>query len=89
MINKKIFFSLLLLAAGFLSAAAQKSPQDMDRFIDALMKKTRSRVSLPAYQSSVSGVPVVCPVSVRHRNMHSCPPEKRQSFSMDSIDALL
>ena len=37
MINKKIFFSLLLLAAGFLSAAAQKSPQDMDRFIDALM----------------------------------------------------
>ena len=39
MINKKIFFSLLLLAAGFLSAAAQKSPQDMDRFIDALMKK--------------------------------------------------
>ena len=32
MINKKIFFSLLLLAAGFLSAAAQKSPQDMDRF---------------------------------------------------------
>ena len=35
MINKKIFFSLLLLAAGFLSAAAQKSPQDMDRFIDA------------------------------------------------------
>ena len=39
MINKKIFFSFLLLTAGFLSAAAQKSPQDMDRFIDALMKK--------------------------------------------------
>lgn len=39
MINKKIFFSFLLLTAGLLSAAAQKSPQDMDRFIDALMKK--------------------------------------------------
>ena len=39
MINKKIFFSFLLLTAGFPSAAAQKSPQDTDRFIDALMKK--------------------------------------------------
>ena len=29
MINKKIFFSFLLLTAGFLSAAAQKSPQEM------------------------------------------------------------
>ena len=28
-----------MLAAGFLTASAQKSPQDMDRFIDVLMNK--------------------------------------------------
>ena len=40
---KKFFKrSGLLLAAAFIGAAAiqaQKSPQDMDRFIDALMKR--------------------------------------------------
>ncbi len=39
MIYKKLSLSVLLFAAGFLTASAQKSPQDMDRFIDALMKK--------------------------------------------------
>ncbi len=28
-----------MFAAGFLTASAQKSPQDMDRFIDVLMNK--------------------------------------------------
>ena len=39
MIYKKLSLSILLFAAGFLTASAQKSPQDMDRFIDDLMKK--------------------------------------------------
>ena len=39
MIYKKLSLSVLLFAAGFLTASAQKSPQDMDRFIDALMNK--------------------------------------------------
>lgn len=39
MINKKTMYLFLLLTATFLNAAAQKSPQDMNRFIDALMKK--------------------------------------------------
>ena len=39
MISKKTILSLLLLATGFLTATAQKSPQDMNRFIDVLMKK--------------------------------------------------
>lgn len=62
MINKKIFFSLLLLAAGFLSATAQKSPQDMDRFIDALMKKMTveekiGQLNLPVTGESLSDKP--------------------------------
>ena len=40
MIYKKLSLSVLLFAAGFLTASAQKSPQDMDRFIDVLMNKT-------------------------------------------------
>jgi len=39
MIYKKLSLSVLLFAAGFLTASAQKSPQDMDRFIDVLMNK--------------------------------------------------
>lgn len=39
MIYKKLSLSILLFAAGFLTASAQKSPQDMDRFIDVLMNK--------------------------------------------------
>ena len=41
MIYKKLSLSVLLFAAGFLTASAQKSPQDMDRFIDVLMNKIR------------------------------------------------
>ena len=39
MIYRKLSLSILLFAAGFLTASAQKSPQDMDRFIDVLMNK--------------------------------------------------
>ena len=39
MIYKKLSLSILLFAAGLLTASAQKSPQDMDRFIDVLMNK--------------------------------------------------
>ena len=39
MINKKLSSVILLLLAGFLNVAAQKSPQDMNRFIDALMRR--------------------------------------------------
>ena len=39
MIYKKLSLSVLLFAAGFLTTSAQKSPQDMDRFIDVLMNK--------------------------------------------------
>ena len=39
MIYRKLSLSALLFAAGFLTASAQKSPQDMDRFIDVLMNK--------------------------------------------------
>jgi beta-glucosidase len=39
MIYKKLSISVLLFSAGFLTASAQKSPQDMDRFIDVLMNK--------------------------------------------------
>lgn len=39
MINKKTMYLFLLLTATFLNTAAQKSPQDMNLFIDALMKK--------------------------------------------------
>ena len=36
---KKSSLLILLFLAGLMNVAAQKSPQDMDRFIDALMKK--------------------------------------------------
>jgi beta-glucosidase len=39
MIYKKLSLSVLLFATGFLTASAQKSPQDMERFIDVLMNK--------------------------------------------------
>ena len=39
MIYKKLSLLILFFATGLLTASAQKSPQDMDRFIDALMKK--------------------------------------------------
>ena len=39
MIYRKLSLSILLFAAGFLTASAQKSPQDMERFIDVLMNK--------------------------------------------------
>ena len=61
MINKKIFFSLLLLAAGFLSAAAQKSPQDMDRFIDALMKKMTVEEKIGQLNLPVTGKAATSP----------------------------
>lgn len=46
MIYKKLSLSVLLFAAGFLTASAQKSPQDMDRFIDVLMNKMTLELSL-------------------------------------------
>ena len=36
---KKLSLLILLFSAGLMNVAAQKSPQDMDRFIDVLMKK--------------------------------------------------
>ena len=60
---KKVFRrTSVLLAAAFLSTAAiqaQKSPQDMDRFIDALMKKTVEekigQLNLPVSGEIVTG----------------------------------
>ena len=73
MINKKIFFSLLLLAAGFLSAAAQKSPQDMDRFIDALMRRMTveekiGQLNLPVTGEITTGQAKSSDVAKRIRN---------------------
>lgn len=39
MIYKKLSLLILLFATGLLTVSAQKSPQDMDRFIDVLMNK--------------------------------------------------
>ncbi len=56
---KKVFRrTSVLLAAAFLSTAAiqaQKSPQDMDRFIDALMKKTTVEEKIGQLNLPVSG----------------------------------
>ncbi len=56
---KKVFRrTSVLLAAAFLSAAAvqaQKSPQDMDRFIDALMKKMTVEEKIGQLNLPVSG----------------------------------
>ena len=55
---KKVFRKTsVLLAAAFLSAAvqAQRSPQDMDRFIDALMKKMTVEEKIGQLNLPVSG----------------------------------
>ena len=39
MIIQKLSLLILLFATGLLTVSAQKSPQDMDRFIDVLMNK--------------------------------------------------
>lgn len=56
---KKVFRrTSVLLAAAFLSTAAiqaQKSPQDMDRFIDALMKKMTVEEKIGQLNLPVSG----------------------------------
>lgn len=39
MIYKKLSLLILLFATGLLTVSAQKSPQDMDRFIDVLMNQ--------------------------------------------------
>ena len=77
MINKKIFFSLLLLAAGFLSAAAQKSPQDMDRFIDALMKKMTVEEKIGQLNLPVTGE-----ITTGQAKSSNCHP---QNFSSESV----
>ncbi len=43
MIYKKLSLLILFFATGLLTASAQKSPQDMDRFIDVLMNKMTHR----------------------------------------------
>ena len=53
MIYKKLSLSVLLFAAGFLTASAQKSPQDMDRFIDVLMNKMTLEEKIGQFESCV------------------------------------
>ena len=60
MIYKKLSLSVLLFAAGFLTASAQKSPQDMDRFIDVLMNKMTleekiGQLNLPVTAENTTG----------------------------------
>ena len=64
MIYKKLSLSILLFAAGFLTASAQKSPQDMDRFIDVLMNKMTleekiGQLNLPVTGKFTAGYSVI------------------------------
>ena len=73
MIYKKLSLLILFFATGLLTASAQKSPQDMDRFIDALMKKMTTednigRLNLPVTGESTTRVGDVYPkVTVKTR----------------------
>ena len=51
MIYKKLSLLILFFATGLLTASAQKSPQDMDRFIDALMKKMTTEEKIGTFPS--------------------------------------
>ena len=55
MINKKLSLLILFFATGLLTASAQKSPQDMDRFIDALMKKMTTKEKNGHYNLTDTG----------------------------------
>ena len=53
MIYKKLSLLILFFATGLLTASAQKSPQDMDRFIDALMKKMTTEEKIGQFNLSL------------------------------------
>ena len=55
MIYKKLSLLILFFATGLLTASAQKSPQDMDRFIDALMKKMTTEEKIGQLNLPVTG----------------------------------
>lgn len=67
MIYKKLSLSVLLFAAGFLTASAQKSPQDMDRFIDALMNKMTLEEKIGQLNLPVTGEITTDRLKQRHR----------------------
>ena len=77
MIYKKLSLSVLLFAAGFLTASAQKSPQDMDRFIDVLMNKMTleekiGQLNLPVTGEITTGQAAILPLKSRKAKWEDC-----------------
>ena len=79
MIYKKLSLLILFFATGLLTASAQKSPQDMDRFIDALMKKMTTeekigQLNLPSRERLLPGKPraATSPAKSRKAKWEDC-----------------
>ena len=70
MIYKKLSLLILFFATGLLTASAQKSPQDMDRFIDALMKKMTTEEKIGQLNLPVTGEITTGSQEQRHRRQN-------------------
>ena len=74
MIYKKLSLLILFFATGLLTASAQKSPQDMDRFIDALMKKMTTEEKIGQLNLPVTDKPraATSPAKSRKAKWEDC-----------------